>query len=661
MQSKKTGRIKKAGERGRKTAAGLFFLCLFCLGVLLGPAFSLKAQVPPALAPYVFESFIEQISVLRNGSVRINIVADVRSDPGVKEIKLTLPYRDGQSVSVEDCKIAEIGADGQSYNAVGERVSAEIEANSTIGSYKVSDNGSYLVLRLNAAVPKESLRRIEVSYMLYQSSRRWADVGEVNIAAYQGVPNIPVKKMGVLLSFEASVLPEEKEEFRLFQRDNLQRTGDLLRPETLDGFIRELGPAAAQLIKDWQPLFAYYGDDIPAQTDLRLRLMLPSVWLPRLQPEAEADEPMAKRIIREEENYRQMELRRFEYRLWARPWTFVLLAAAGLLFLIFHWYGLFELYKMARSKQSEAPDDLPPGIMAYLQDGKVKGNLLLAVTYQLAAQGFLQLDEQTVWRLDERVLPDEAKLEGHERVVLHWIWELAGGEDYFDLDELDSKLAAQPDRSAQVLARLKNMLDLYCAERGYVPLPGEKKPLLNHLIAAGVYLVLGLCLAWFGNFLLPLLLLPVAAFFLITAFTSSKYTRKGLMVLTRLRGYERFLAEIDHAGFSAEEMLARLDRDFPAAVALGTERAFLMNLRYVIPVSTLLESGFMRRYGFVKAQSTMSRFVERRGGLSARYIHALYSYLARQINRRQAGLQTALVRLNLRLFRDDDTDSGRPA
>ena len=503
---------------------------------------------------------------------------------------------------------------------------------------------------MNAAVPKDSLRRLEVSYTLYQGAHRYPDVGEINMGFLAGEQGVEVKQSAVFFSFEASPLPEEKEAFRLFQRDSLKQAGDLYEEMKPYSAARLIGHPAVGIVRDWQPLFAAYAEDIPADTEISFRLMLPSGWLARMPFESSGGEPAYERIMREEENFRQQELRRYEYRLWAEPATYILMGLSVVLFLIFHWYSLSELYRVSWHKSDRPPDEAPPGVMAYMKEGKIKGNLILSVLYVLASKGFIELGREKIYRVDERVLPDEALLYPHERVVLHWFWDLCLGEDALAFDALESRVSQRAERSAAMFFRLRNLLDCHCAEHGYIPGPGEKKPKLNHIITSLLYLFFAFLLSWLGSFYLPLLLLPLAVVFLITAFTSSKYTRKGYVFLVKLRAYERYLSEIDHTDMEEEEVLEALDRCFPDAVALGNQRSFLLNLRYLLPVSVLLESSFLRRFGFSRLQNVMTEYIKRRGGLSAGGIHSLYSYIAKQTDKKSTAIQTTLVRLNLRLF-----------
>lgn len=661
MEVKTISRKKEMIFPARKGSLLAVFLLLILLLNTLLPGRPLAAQVPQPVPSYYYASYLQHVLVQQNGSLKMKRIIDIQSVSEVKELKFVLPYKDGQSLTAESVSIAEVDAEGESYNAIGQSVSGELSAQDPIGSYHVTDDGKRLVVRMNAAIPKDSLRRLEIQYTVYQAAKRYKDAGDIKLQIFDDSEEVRTDKMGLAVSFEAGILPEEKEAFRLFQHSSLHQAGDLFKPLAMDEFAEKMGAPAAFLMQRKDVLYTGYAENIPAHTRLSFRMLLPSVWLSLMNYESPAVRDAASRIIREEENYRRVQIRRYSYRRLVQPASIVLLLLALVLFFLFHWYNLLAFYRPLRKNVSEAPEGLPPAVMSYLKEGKISGHLLLSVIYGLGAKGYLRLEDKKAFRVPERLLPDEKLLWRHEQIVLHWIWELCAGSDSMELADLEKRLEAASEKTADMAYRLRSCLDLYCAEHHYVPLPGEKKPRTNLLITGIIYIFLGILLSWLGNFLLPLLLTAVGLVFFITAFTFSKYTQEGYEVLAAIRAYERMLEDIDRAGLGPEEMLERLDSDFIAATALGVERSFLMNLRYVIPVGTLLESAFLRRFGFVRLQRVMSRYLERRGGMRARNIHGLYSYISRQVADEAAKLQLSLVRVRLKLFRDEEPEEGTAA
>lgn len=654
-ESRRPGSFKGFGLR---LGAWLGLLPFLLSWLFLLPAPLLQAQMSSQASDYRFSSVLIQLHVLRNGSVKAACRLDLKSgDKELKTLKLELPYYDGQSAAFEQLKIAEIDAEGRSVNAIGEPIGGEISQNSRVGAYKVTDSGKALQLSLNSSVPKSSERRIDFTYTLYPDGRRYRDVSDLRLKLFETADAVPIDRMGLLLSYEANTLADEEKDFRLFQRDNAERSEPLLRPISplRAGQLWEAGKSG--LLPESRILFAYYGTRIPPRAGIRIRLISPSIWTP-LQREEPGRLIKLPGIIQDEEAYRQDLIRRYDYRGKAAAATWAAMGAAVLLFVIFHWYGIFNLYRPAKRGDRKPPADMPPPVMAFLRERKVSGPVVISTIYGLAEKGFLALDEKTVYRVPERLLPDETALPDYEQVILHWLWELMQGSDQISLEEMDSRLAAEPERAVQVMFRVRNLLDVYCADQHWVPLPGEQKPKLNHLVTAGVYVLLMLLLCQLGNFLMPLLLLLPAAVFAAAAFVSVKYTNEGYKMLGKLRNYEHYLSEIDRQGLDEETMLLELDRHFQSALALGTVRPFLLNLRYVVSVETLLASGFLRRYGYKRLQNTMERFMESRGGMSASNIRSMHSYLAKEIGKNTVHLDTAGVRLNFKLFRENVLERG---
>lgn len=626
-------------------------LLIFLLSLWqVGPA--LQAKLPATNPGYTLQTYLEQIHVTRNGSVRVNLQMDVLADKEIGELSLKIPYSDGQSVSFDSLRIAEVDAANRGFNAIGKLISGELTASSGVGSYKVTDSGRNIRLRLNASIPKGSVRRLTLQYTVYQAARRYRDVGDIRLDLFRGEPGVRVKNMGLLISFEAAVLPDEKKAFRFFQRNNLRSAELLLRPVSPEMFTADVRVPNEMPLAAEKPLFAYVGQDIPAGTEIRGRLMCPSVWLSRLSPD-KSKVSAAGDIIREEEHWRKQKLRRYEYRGWARTATVILLGVSLLALLAFYWANLRLLYKLSRVPVTEPPEDLSPGFMAYFKDGKINGRFVLATLYSLARKGFITLEENSIFRVSESILPDESVLQVEEKAVLHWFWELTQGGESLNYDEVDVPLTERGGKDLFISARVRNVMDVFAASKGWVPLPGEKKPKPVGLVLAALFFVPAVWLSWLGSFFFPLLLMVPAALFLVLAFASVKYTPEGYQLHTRIRAYEHYLAEIDRHGLTADEMAQRLDRDFVSAVALGAERPFLLNLRYVLPVAAILESGFLRRYGFSRVQKTIEKFTEVRGGLKSRSIYYVYNYIARRVDSKADRIQTAILKLNLRLFREE--------
>ena len=125
-------KLKKSGNlfpkkpwRRAAAGAGLFFMLLAALFFAGLKGTSLQAQVAPNLRDFTAENYVQHVLVLRNGSVRLHLYTDLRTQREVQNITLMLPYQEGQSLSLESFKIAEVDETGKSFNGRSRFVHSE--------------------------------------------------------------------------------------------------------------------------------------------------------------------------------------------------------------------------------------------------------------------------------------------------------------------------------------------------------------------------------------------------------------------------------------------------------------------------------------------------------------------------------------------------------
>lgn len=634
---------------GRSFLAGIL-LVFFC-AVLAGGLFSrdLHATVPVQIPGFRYTSVLEHIETTRNGTVEFKVQADLLTVRDNKVLTFTVPYAAGQSVSFEQLQIADVDANGKSQNYLGSRLRGELLDDSPIGSYSVIDNGSMLSIQLAVSAPANAKRRVLLSYKVYQSARRYPDAGDITLQIFSGHQQARIEKLGILISFESTILPGELKQFKVFQHHNLHTAEALLEDAFANKIKKNLGvpnEIAKTLATEY---WGFLGLDLPPSSGLELRFLTPSVWLARTLIEQDSSGSARERILEDEKDYQRRLVQRYVYRNAANSVVVMGFVLSILLYLAFHWYSIFERYRLTRQKVTAPPEAAEPGLLAYLETGKASGRVILSTIFKLASSGFIRLEEDSILRVTESIIPSDEVLRPFERTILYWVWDLMEGEDSLRLDQLDIRFADPSRANYDVALRVRNFLDVECAARGWVPLPGEKKPHRGHLLTGFALLLLAVVLSWLGSYFVPFTLLVPALTFFITAFTNVRFTREGYQFLAACKAYERYLENIDNQKISAEMMMPILDRDFINSVALGCEKQFLMNLRYVLTVQDLLNSGFFGRYGFGKIQHILEAYIERKGNLKARYIQWLFQYLSREVNKRYIHLQTALVRLWVKL------------
>ena len=200
-------------------------------------------------------------------------------------------------------------------------------------------------------------------------------------------------------------------------------------------------------------------------------------------------------------------------------------------------------------------------------------------------------------------------------------------------------------------------------ERGWIPLPGQKKPQKLYWIPGLVYIGLGLLLAGLGRYLRPLTLVLLGLVYIFLAFRKVRYTAKGEIVLIQMKAHKRYLKEIDQTLRDMDKAKAKLNDYFIASIAYDCTRSFLLNFRYVLSLDEFMNTGFLRRFGYQKLQQTTERYIKQKSGLRARALMMFYLYIYREEEKVLNSLQNTLVALRYRMWRglEEERDPlGRP-
>ncbi len=607
------------------------------------PVRTAQAAVDPI--GYRFRKIRMNLQVLRNGTIDVTLEADFALTRDLRISAFSLPYAAGQGLVVNQLSVTEIGETGTGTVYTGHEVN-DLAQSSQVGSYQIIDNGRGVDLSLLTSAPQGSVRRVRLNYLIYQGSVRYEDVATITQMVLGGTSSSAIDKLGITISFEAAQMESEVASFRLFEHHNQETADNLLKAVSTLDFAELMEVPVLNSDHAPQYIWCYYGENIPARTRLELRLIAPSVWLPRAQVTA-GEGPALPQILREEDAYTRSLLQRFEYRVIINRVVIGLFVVALILLLVMHRYNILAGYTYSRKKISEPPESVPPGLLPYLAKERVTSRVILSSVYRLVDQGFLLHDGRAVSRVPERLLPDDRVLRPYESAILHFIWNLMDGEDRLVLNQMDQLISDSETVDRLALIRIRNLLDAEAAVLGLMPLPDERKPAIDQILAGAMYLLLAVALSAVGQYYIPLLLLLPSATFFALAFLGARLTQKGRQVLSEAQAYSRYLSEIDRQGLSSADELKNLDRDFIYSVALGCEKNFLTNIRYVIPLEEVLSRGFFGKFGFSRMQKVVESYIDRHGSIKARYIRQMVTHMYRRVQLELVEWQSAIVRLNL--------------
>ncbi len=635
-------------------------LSLLCGGLwLLGPSGPLgllgggtpqirAAQVPAAVDPsgYRYRKIFSNITVLRNGTLDVTLELDLQLTRDLRITNFTLPYAQGQGLALNALSVTELGESGTGTVYTGREV-VDLAVSNQMGSFQILDNGRSVDVQLLTSAPQGSIRRVRVNFLIYQASTRYIDVAETSYVLLSGQAQTAIDLLGVRISYEGNILQSEISSFRFFEHHSLETADSLLTAQNPFDFANRLAISDTQYASFTHPMWTYLAENVPARTRVNLRLVSPSVWLPQAQVQRSGEGAQLPRMLQEEEAYTRGLLQRFEYRVILDKLVLGLLAVALILLLIMHRYNIMAGYRFSRQKVTSPPEQTPPGLLCYLAKERVNARVILSTVYRLLDLGFLQHDGRYLKRVAERLLPADDLLFPYESAILHFVWNLMDGETGLLLSKMDQLINESLTIDRFAVIRIRNLLDAEGAARGLVSLADERKPAIDQILAGLLYTVMSILFCVIGRYTTPLLLLLPAATFFALAIVGARLTALGRKVLVSAQAYSRYLSEIDRQGLSSWTMLDLLDRDFTYSIALGVEKNFLTNVRYVISLEEMLQCGFFKKYGFSRMQNVVEVYLNRRGSIKARYLRKMVSYMYRRVQIELAEWQSALVRLNL--------------
>lgn len=595
-----------------------------------------------------------------SGLIETHLEINMEALRDLKRLQISIPYGQDQSLDLKSFSRAECNPEGQLINIQGERSTTPLDDTSSLEAYYVQDTGTHMVLDINAAIPQGATRHLIMDYDIYGASTRYPDVAASLINILSKTKSSSIGKLALRFRFEAPVYEEELADFFIQQRNNLGIRSNLVEAVDAGSFLQKMSQARVKT-EEKNPSFYYYGENIAANSGFQVQAIYPSVWIPRQS--IEGDEDRLDDLMDQQISYHIEMIRIHDIRHYGTILTHVFWGL-GLIGIAFN-----EVSKSIRRRRTSRvvlePDtkDGPFSALAFLESLSLNSKVLYSAVLELVQLGYLAMDNRRLVRVPERLIQDKQPLYDFQRLVLHGVWDFMEGEDSLDISRFENISEEKMELKYKDLQRVRNLYEVFLLERGWIPLPGQKKPQKLYWIPGLVYIGLGLLLAGLGRYLRPLTLVLLGLVYIFLAFRKVRYTAKGEIMLIQMKAHKRYLKEIDQTLRDMDKAKAKLNDYFIASIAYDCTRSFLLNFRYVLSLDEFMHTGFLRRFGYQKLQQTTERYIKQKSGLRARALMMFYLYIYREEEKVLNSLQNTLVALRYRMRRglEEERDPlGRP-
>lgn len=620
-----------------------FIIWTFILLVSFLPMNFLHAAAKNTNNTHIIYSYIVEYNIKKTGTVEVYMELEFAPLENTNSLQMSIPYKEGQSIAVSSFVRSELDNEGNPTNGVGVLQNTPLTADSDIGSYYVNDTGRSIEISMNSAIPAGEIRVLQVLFTLYQATARYQDIAVFNHNILPANYKADIQQLGVIYSIESPVYANEYNKTKLLEKNQLPKE-NLLASSDKRNFEEKLDYISTYAYDSFSS-FYYYGEDIERDSGLEAELIMPSVWLSRMSP---VDEAKENEINRNHDAYINHKRHIYVFRSHALRLTLALMVLALVLWFVFHFIRNRTLSQSDAKQEASMVYPLPAAIMSYLTSLQLNAKTLLVISLELCKKGFIDWEDGTILRRTELFVQEESSLEAYEQISLHWIWDLMNGTNELDLNTFDTILASREQSDLAYMNRIKNLLDVYCSAHGLLPLPGEKNPSIPHVISGFMYFLFAVFLSWLGSFYLPLMLLLPAIMSFVFSFTSVRYTSRGYYILGAMHAYKKELENIDIIGIDVANLIARLDRDFIASIALECNREYLLNLRYILPLDALIQSRFLSRFGFQKVKKIVGLYTEKKGELDAKQLQMVYLYIHKRVNKVIGEISKAMIKDRVR-------------
>lgn len=649
--------FKFSHNKSLKRKLSLIILSL----ILILPIFNTtKVKAAEAEAAYSTDAVLIHYHIKQDGSIEVSQEIDLLTHAKVNQLTLNLVHRAEQNIILDGLYVGEVEDQvGKSY------VSAVKSDNNTdtVDAYTVNQDARSYQINLNTFFPENAHRRIVVRYRLFNTSLHYEDASLTYLDLLNEYNAEPINRIGVIYSFEAEIFANERSLFRAYEYNNLPQVNDVLRIsnlERLKAFMNMPNETGLDIPFD---NFCFLARDIAKDTNISVRLIYPSAWLSLsdINPLPEDTDSIRERVEEEEADHHYRLLQLYKFRDIAFVSTIVIFIVLALIFIILSIYTYFVKRVSSKTEVKIAPAYLPAEILAYLSELKLNGRALYTIIAKLNILGFINLDEDRIYRVKEVNLPSEDKLLAHEKIALHWIYQSLRGQDEISIDKLIQNMSEKTDNNLEQYLRLARAFDAYCKSNNWLETETKEKYNLPLILLGLILSLLSILMAYVADFLFPLLLLLPAITIIVYGFRRAKYSDLGKLVLRKTNSYASYLANIskedreyDKADFLSEdvdidieELKEKFFKEYLFSLALEVNAQYLQDVKYILPLSFLAEHKFLSTLAFPNLESNVLEKYSAKEPANLREERQIYKKISKLNKTYIDDLQDALNSLEL--------------
>lgn len=610
----------------------------------------IAAQQAAEHLAYSFDFVYYDFRLEANGKLNAYLQINIESKQQVNKIRLNIPYKAGQSIDFLSFYRSDINANGQIVNPIGVRSNTPLTEKSEIGEYYVHDTGKSIEIEANASIPKNQRRRLELKYVIYQGANRYPDVATLETTLLREGLALDIGKLALAYRIDAVVFPGEKKEFFLQEHNKNAAREAFLKNYDKKRFAALLADGQMNIGETMDAEFFYYGENIPANVGLSVKAVMPQIWLSKLHTTGQ--DRMLTKILREHRHYEINKVLRNDLRQVFTIISLVLLTVASIYYALLYFSSLYRRYRVSKLILNPKQEQHPYSIFTFLSNRRLDARCLTSIIFELVEASYISLYENEIRRVPERLTRNNKPLHAYQELVLHWIWDLMDGEDSVEIDKVETRILHLQEQEVSALRRVENIMELYCYQEEWLALPGKRSPKKFPLFLGVICFSLAIAFSAISYYLLPLVLLIPAAVSIYYAFQSVRYTKLGERQLLKAKSYKHFLEDIDQSQLSKKELLENLEDFGIGACALNCSKEFYFNLRYILQIDEILESGILRKYGYIRLQTVTENFKKQKNDIKADSVSSFYKYLHKEQEQKIEKIHNVLIRLRYRDLKD---------
>lgn len=608
----------------------------------------LKADAENKKNEITISSTLNHINILRDGRVEAVLQFDLKAKKIVDVVNLSIPYQKNQSVTINDIRLAEVNNSSPALEYIKATQVSELQKNQ-INSYTSSDLGDKISIKLKTSIPESTAKRVRISYTINSASQRFNDAALTELTLFDENREITTNGYALIVSFDSIIFPEEINKYNLYEHNSLDGLDKLLRPtfssEILDIFKLD----KSEIINIPSDAYISFSSFIPENTRVDVRLLYPSDWLAKAKINATENHNSSalERIKSEESTYAWKQIQKYRYQVVSRYIVGIMLILALVYFISVLMKKYIDSYRDTPSIKFSMTDDISAAGLSFLNNRKVDSYLIWTAIYTLVNKGFLTLNKERLYRKEEQLLPDENQLHYYERMFLHWIWNLMDGHDSISIEKLTYTIQNNLTKNMEKLTSFQKALELYCIENGYLLAESKIKTKKTHLVVALVYIFSAIIISIVSNFFVPTWLLVPGGIFLLMALKQNRYTDLGNQILSEAASYKKYLRNVDRYNKSVYSK-EKFAEDFIYSIALQCNDRYLQSLKYLVPMSTVVQNRYLSSLGFNEIETNVYKEISKqKHDLPVKKQKEIYNDISDLVEKRLLDIQHILSKLEL--------------